>query len=173
MSCYNVGLDLSYSGTGVVIIHDETVETYEFKAGKPNTPFHERAADLWKQLARVMPNPATNEVNIVIEGAAYAAEFNAFTLGELTGAVKVFLYLHGYKYELAAPNVVKKFATGSGNAQKTYVAACVAQKWGFVHKSNNVSDAYVLAKIAEIGITAAEQICQEMTKSKTKKGKVK
>jgi crossover junction endodeoxyribonuclease RuvC len=145
-----VGIDPSYSSTGVVILDGDTTHVHTFKAGKPDHPFHERIHDLWKQISRVLPEASKCE--ICIEGAAYAAEFNAFMLGELSGALKYCLYSNGYKYNVVQPTVVKKFATGKGNAQKHFVAAHVAQKWGFVHSSNDAVDAFVLAKIAEAGI---------------------
>ena len=170
---YNVGLDLSYSGTGVVILGDAEPRTYEFAAGKAHLPVHERVIDLWKQLKRVLPSPEDYDVHIIIEGAAYGAEFNAFILGELNGGIKTLLFTEGFKYELAQPTTVKKYATGAGNAQKTFVAGCVAKKWGFVHSSNNVTDAYVMAKIAEAGLQAVEEELAAQTKAKAKKGKVK
>lgn len=170
---YNVGLDLSYSGTGVVILGDAEPKAYEFAAGKAHLPVHERVIDLWKQLKRVLPSPDEFDVHIIIEGAAYGAEFNAFILGELNGGIKTLLFTEGFKYELAQPTVVKKYATDSGNAQKTYVAGCVAKKWGFIHPSNNVTDAYVMAKIAEAGLSNVEAELEAQKKAKAKKGRVK
>jgi crossover junction endodeoxyribonuclease RuvC len=147
----HVGLDLSYSSTGVVILEAGSQSYFAFKAGKPDLPFHERAIDLWKQLTHVLP-PA-EQCSVYIEGAAYAAEFGAFMAGELAGAIKVLLAMNGYRYTIVSPNQLKKFATGSGNAQKHYVAAHVMKKWEFTHKSNDVVDAYVLAKMSEDGWT--------------------
>lgn len=161
---YYVGIDPSYSSTGIVILHGEDIVAHAFKAGKPEHPFHERIHDLWKQIKRVLPEP--EKCIISIEGAAYAAEFNAFMLGELSGALKYCMYTNGYKYDVVQPTVVKKFATGAGNAQKHYVAAYVAQKWNFVHPSNDVVDAFVLAKISEGGKEALAQI---ETKKKPRK----
>lgn len=164
---FSIGLDLSYSGTGVVILYGNNVAAYEFKAGKPKMLTDERILNLWAQLEHVLPTDKPN-CNIVIEGAAYAAEFNAFMLGELNGGLKVLLNLHGYKYKTVSPGTLKKYATGSGTAQKTFVAACVAQKWNFVHASNNVTDAYVLAKIAEEGV---ESVGEKLNKHKSKSKK--
>ena len=168
---YFVGLDLSYTGTGVVILSSEgATSAYEFSAGKAGWNVEDRALDLWKQIKRVLPGAKENKVSIVIEGAAYGAEFNAFMLGELNGGIKVLLHTSGYSYELVAPTLLKKYATGSGSAQKTFVAAHIAKKWDFMHKSNNVTDAYVLAKIAEMGVDKVEELCYTK-KSKAKKPK--
>lgn len=160
-SNYYIGLDLSYSGTGVVVLKDESnvpFSTHEFAAGKSNYPLVDRAVDLWKQIKRVLPEQnEESKVSIAIEGASFGSEFNAFMLGELNGAIKLMLHLDGYTFALVPPTVLKKYATGSGNAQKTFVAAHIAKKWDFMHKSNNVTDAYVLAKIMQVGLSTVEK----------------
>lgn len=167
---YYVGIDPSYSGTGIVVLGGEQIVAHAFKAGKPDHPFHERVHDLWKQISRVLPKP--EDCRICMEGAAYAAEFNAFMLGELSGALKYCMYVNGYKYEIAQPTVVKKYATGAGNAQKHFVAAHVAKKWGFTHSSNDVTDAFVLAKIAEEGgPKAVDTILKAQTTNKKTKAR--
>lgn len=146
---YFVGIDQSYSSTGVVILGGPEPVVGAFRAGKPGHPFHERVHDLWKQISRVLPPP--DECIICMEGAAFAAEFNTFMLGELSGALRYLMYINGYEYMLAQPTVVKKYATGSGNAQKSDMAIGVAKKWGYYNKCNDIIDAYAMAKIAEAG----------------------
>lgn len=142
-----VGLDLSYSSTGAVIIDESGgVAHFAFKAGTPKDSFTQRIEKLWQQLARVLPKPDT--ACVVLEGAAYAAEFKAFELGELTGAIKVKLADAGYSFDVVAPSSLKKFVTGKGNANKSFVAVHVAKKWGFVHPCNDIVDAYALAQYA-------------------------
>lgn len=148
---YYVGIDQSYSSTGLVILDRDTdvVRSYAIKAGKPTWPFHERLTELWHQIS--MQLPEAEETIICMEGAAFGAEFNVFMLGELSGALKYCMATAGYKYFIVAPTVLKKYATGSGNATKPYVAAYVRSKWRFDSSSNDIVDAYVLAKIAELG----------------------
>lgn len=147
MSKVYVGIDLSYSSTGVACIHDGKVDGVALKAGKPSQEFDERMADLWGKLRKVLPHP--DSAIITIEGAAYAADFGAFKLGELSGAVRTLLSTNGYRYNIVAPTQLKKYATGKGNAPKEFVAAKVAKQWGFLHPSNDVVDAFVLAKISQ------------------------
>lgn len=167
---YFIGLDLSYSGTGVVVLEDENskpTHAFEFKAGKPDYPFTDRINDLWKQVKRCIPEiDVDTNITIAIEGASYGSEFNAFMLGELNGAIKYILKSAGYNYILVPPTLLKKFATGSGNAQKTFVAAHVAKKWDFMHASNNVTDAYVLAKIAQTGLANVEELLSSKKKKR-------
>lgn len=140
-----VGLDLSYSSTGAVKIDGDNVEVAAFKAGTPKDSFEKRVKELWLKISRFLPQPG--DCLIGIEGAAFAAEFNAFRLGELSGAMRVYLTEAGYSYTLVQPTVLKKFATGKGNSAKTYVAAQVMRKWGFSNPCDDIVDAYVLAKI--------------------------
>ncbi|MBU8720507.1 crossover junction endodeoxyribonuclease RuvC [Bacillus spizizenii] len=46
------------------------------------------------------------------------------------------------------PSVVKKFATGKGNAKKEHMVMPIYKHWGYEHKSDNVLDAYVLCQIS-------------------------
>lgn len=146
---YFVGIDQSFSGTGVVSIKgsDMTTEVARcFKAGKPKEPFHVRANDLIVKLKEVLPKPENTIV--FMEGAAYAAEFNAFILGELSGAIKMFLFQNGYAYDIVQPTTLKKFATGNGRANKAMVIKAVAENWGFKSTNDNICDAYALARMA-------------------------
>ena len=144
-----IGIDLSYSSTGVVMLQGDGQQCAAFKAGKPKDSFENRVKELWSKMEKFLPPPGV--ASIAIEGAAYAAEFNAFRLGELSGAIKVYLTEAGYSYKIVPPTVLKKFATGKGNAPKTYVAAQVARKWGFTNPCDDIVDAYVLARIIREG----------------------
>ena len=54
----------------------------------------------------------------------------------------------GQAWNAVPPTVVKKFATGKGNAPKDQVTMHVHKAWGFEVPDNNVVDAYVLAQMA-------------------------
>ncbi|WP_121605327.1 crossover junction endodeoxyribonuclease RuvC [Virgibacillus sp. Bac332] len=51
-----------------------------------------------------------------------------------------------YKYTDVAPSALKKFVTGKGNASKDIMMRDVFKKWGFENNSNNICDAYALAR---------------------------
>lgn len=163
-----VGLDLSYSGTGVVVISptNEAIG-FEFKAGNATMSFPERATSLVNQIFSVIPN--SNDCIVYEEGAAYSAEFNAFMLGELAGVINYELGKRGYAVTLVPPTTLKKYATGSGVAQKHYVAAHVAKKWGFISPSNNITDAFVLAQMAHDGWHPEEKVKKSRKKKKSPK----
>lgn len=57
-------------------------------------------------------------VYILIEDYAFAAKGRVFNIAENCGLLKYMLYKEGYKFSTVAPSVIKKYATGKGNANK-------------------------------------------------------
>lgn len=147
---YFVGIDPSFSSTGVVILDREgnTVYAAAHAAGKPNMPFYERLEILLDKIDAAMVQLSTDKVFVVMEGAAFASEFNVFKLGKLSGVLEYYLGTSNYQYSLVAPTFAKKVATGKGAASKNEVIAGVRMKWGFESSSSDINDAYVMAQIA-------------------------
>jgi len=98
---------------------------------------------------------------ICIEGFPYATQ-RAMFAGGLHHGIRNALWKRGIRYYEVAPNSVKKFVdvTGwigeSGNKRrlkdkekKKAVMDAVKKHYGFVHSSDNVVDAYILAQIAK------------------------
>lgn len=59
------------------------------------------------------------------------------------------LFVHGFKFYDVAPNALKRFATGNGSVKKEVMVAPIYRRWGYTNISDNITDAFVLAKIAE------------------------
>lgn len=60
-----------------------------------------------------------NDVKLVfMEGYAYAASGNTYTIGEATGILKYKLWKAGIELVIMQPSEIKKIATGKGNANK-------------------------------------------------------
>lgn len=55
----------------------------------------------------------------VLEDYAFSATGRVFHIGEHTGILKYLLHRNGYTIRAVPPTVVKKFATGKGNADKS------------------------------------------------------
>src|SRR5699024_9229979 len=89
-----------------------------------------------------------------VEGFSYGSRGRgvSFQFG-LGHALRIELYKNNFNYLIVTPSQVKKYATGKGNTSKDNMILPIFKKWGFEHDSDNVRDAFVLAKIAE-GIRA-------------------
>lgn len=94
-----------------------------------------------EQTSRIRPDDV-----VILEGFGYASK-QGFLLGGIGWGVRMRLEELGLKYVDVAPTQLKKFATGSGRADKRKLAVEVSKRWGFFHESDNVTDAYVLAQI--------------------------
>ena len=55
---------------------------------------------------------------VYLEGYAYGARGQVFNIGENTGLLKHKIWNAGYDYDVIQPSMIKKFATGKGNANK-------------------------------------------------------
>lgn len=99
---------------------------------------------------------------IVIEGFGFATQ-QGIQLGGIGWGVRMSLTRRGHKYYEVAPSAVKKFVgvtgwTGevgnkkrlTGPQKKKEVMKAVQDHYGFMHKSDNVVDAYILAQIARL-----------------------
>lgn len=97
---------------------------------------------------------------VVIEGFGFATQ-RGIQLGGIGWGIRMSLTRRGIKYIDVAPNALKKFVnvtgwTGEkgskvklkGKENKQAVMNAVYKHFGFIHKSDNVCDAYVLAQIA-------------------------
>ncbi|KAA0547556.1 hypothetical protein FZW96_11960 [Bacillus sp. BGMRC 2118] len=84
---------------------------------------------------------------IVIEGFGYASQ-QAVQLGGIGWGIRTGLARRGHSYIEASPSQLKKFASGKGNMKKDELAVHIYKNYGFEHSSDNVRDAYVLARIA-------------------------
>lgn len=85
----------------------------------------------------------------VIEGYAYANKFTLSTLIEIGINLRLSLYQRKIPCYICPPTTLKRYATGKGNSKKPEVAAGVLSKWGYSSPSDDVVDAFVLAKIAQ------------------------
>lgn len=97
---------------------------------------------------------------IVIEDAAPGTQ-KGITTGMIHGGLRTMVARKGLSFNVVSPLSVKKFVGVSGwtgevgskrrlkdKEQKAAIEAAVLEHWGYSHKSDNVVDAYVIARIA-------------------------
>lgn len=99
--------------------------------------------------------------HVAIEGFGFASQ-TGFLLGGIGWGIRMALDAARIKYLEVAPPQLKKFTGAGGNAAKEQVAVEAFKLWGVQYKSNNVTDAYVLAQIARAMYEPVRLIkCQE------------
>ena len=153
-----IGLDLSLTATGLVIIkaypnvhtdpilYNETIEDQiliESSAKEETTP---RIIKINDRITKIIVKHKPNLV--VMEGPAFGVQKSSsiFTLGELAGLVKVTMYTMEQRFMVIPPAVLKKWVTGKGNAKKDLMLLKVYKKFGVEFDDDNLCDAYALAK---------------------------
>ncbi|NOU95611.1 hypothetical protein GC093_20605 [Paenibacillus sp. LMG 31456] len=140
-----VGLDPS-TKTGLVVLDEdgEVWDAREIEVGLYGRDPSARHMRLLVQTIIGLTNPSDR---VAIEGFGFASQAG-FLLGGIGWGIRMSLYERKTSMIEVAPSALKKFTGAGGNAGKEAVAVEVFKRWGFQHKSNNVTDAYVLAQIA-------------------------
>lgn len=143
-----MGLDPSLTSTGVAIIRpplqegDESVFTtvIKTKAGEDITKRIDYIAGEIIELV-LLHRPTL----ICIEGLAFGARGRSmFDLAGLHHVIRRDLMRH--RVEVVAPQALKKFVTGKGNAKKDQMKLSVYKHWSVEFLTTDETDAYALAQ---------------------------
>ncbi|MCM3598986.1 hypothetical protein M4D55_24935 [Metabacillus idriensis] len=150
-----IGIDPS-TKTGFVALDEQEIVLREKELTGVGSVDPKRMTTL---IDEVVSHLRPNDV-ICIEGFPYSTQ-KAMFAGGLHHGIRNELYKRGLTYYEVAPNAVKKFVgvtgwTGekgnktrlTGPQKKRVVMKAVYELFGYEHKSDNVVDAYILAKIA-------------------------
>lgn len=79
---------------------------------------------------------------VVLEGYSFGSKGRAtFSLGELGGVVRLALHRAGIPYVDVAPQTLKKYATGKGNAPGQAVLVEAVKRLGYEGADDNAADA--------------------------------
>ena len=144
----SLGLDLSLTGTGVVKLSDGKLISQNLIKSKPTS----NNLDELKRLSYIRDSIDISGVDVaVIEGLAFSVR-NSTALVQLSGLnylVREMLHKNKIPFIIVAPTSLKKFATNKGNCQKDEVMLACYKRWHVTFKDNNISDAYILARIGE------------------------
>ena len=146
-NCF-IGLDLSLTDSGVVCLRDGDIAIHNIKT-KPDEFSNsllraEKIADgVFGYVSEYKPNFIVVEDYFV--GRNSKAVINLCELGTL---VRYKLLKGGFPFRTIAPNQLKKFCLGKGNAGKELILKGIYKKWGIDVDNNNTADAVVLAYVA-------------------------
>ena len=143
-----LGLDISISGTGLVLLKDDYSIQNKTRLHVPHCGV-ERLYHLKNLLVDFL-----NGIDITfacLESPSYQSEKGQlFQLGEWTGIVKLQLFNHGICFISAAPSQLKKYIFGKfeKGSKKELVILDIYKKYGVEIRDNDIADAYVLSRIA-------------------------
>lgn len=156
-----MGIDLSLTGTGILIIDDngtviikqlvKTLNKEKILGTKPIQYIDILPEDRIIKILNVVKNLCeTNKPNIIyIEGLSFGSQGRSvLELGGLHYCIKVYLKTENYNYKTIPPKTLKKKITGNGNANKETMILKVFKKYGEEFSDNNLCDAYCLARCA-------------------------
>ena len=155
-----IGIDQSLTGTGVIVLINGHVYKHTTITTNSSENLIDRVGLIRKRINSIVNQVAKlsaddKQVIVAIEGFSFASRGRSvFDIGYLGWRIKEDLRNMEnsklLKYWLdVPPTVVKKFATGKGNAPKELILQQVYKRWDEEFSDNNQADAFVLAKIAE------------------------
>lgn len=148
-----VGLDVSMRATGLVVLNDAGNVVVQRVIGwpaksRPCKTMEQRIryfAEVGNEIRLCLVN-LNEELAVAIEGYSMHGKGDISLAPELGGIVRLGVIQFERIHEVP-PAVLKKFATGKGNATKDIVVKEVLRRWSFNTDDNNVADAYVLARM--------------------------
>ena len=143
---YFVGVDLSLSETGLVVL-DKTFKILqqELIATYPTTNIESRILEIKDRLTKFFNKDSI----IYLEGLSFGSRGQSMLeLAGLHYLIRAHLYQSNFYYKPIPPTTVKKFITGKGNCKKELMLLKVYKKFGIEFNNNNLCDAYSLARLA-------------------------
>jgi crossover junction endodeoxyribonuclease RuvC len=147
----SIGIDLSLTGTGIVILNGGKIIKQQLIKSKPvgDRPTDEiiRLKTIVEEIELIIGENFPDIV--VIENLAFAVrKTTALTqLAGLSFLVRSMLVDYRVPFYMCAPTTLKRFATGKGNSEKDHMILEAFKKYGVDFIDNNIADALFLAKI--------------------------
>lgn len=135
-----VGVDLSLTSTGIAFANGET------RTIKVPADGMARLSSIRSHLMAYVEVFGADLV--VIEGYSYGSPNRAAHLGELGGVIRLALYERRVRYVDVPPAVLKKYATGKGNAGKNEMLTEAVRRLGYTGSSDDEADALWLRAAA-------------------------
>lgn len=139
-----LGLDLSLTSTGYAILHPRGSVTVGRIRSSARGP--QRLAEIRDAVTHLI-RPLAPDL-VAVEGYAFGRPNGMAALGELGGVIRLTLHEHGQAYVDVPPAVVKKYATGRGNASKVEVIIAARSRLAYLGTNDDEADALWLAHIA-------------------------
>ena len=155
-----MGLDLS-TKSGVVVLDQTGAVLHATVATSPKATGLQRCSDIVSQILPALD--AHRPAQVILEGYGFGNANTLVTLVEIGTVVRFFLRQRCYPILLVPPTVLKKFVCGSGAAKKDEMRLHVFKRWGFEHKSDDIVDAFALARFGLAGMACGGGLTQDQT----------
>lgn len=146
METIAIGCDFGLVKSGIVILN----ERYEIESQnliRVKSRGAERLCDIEQAFDQIVRPYRPLDIEVFVEGYAYGAKYQRESLAELGGVMRRYLYLAKLNFWIIPPTSLKLFVTGTGKASKNYMKKCTKEKWDQVFKSDDVCDAYGMARL--------------------------
>lgn len=142
----SVGCDFGLVKSGVVLLNDR-YEIISQNLIRAKSKGAERLCEIEKAFDLVIRPYLAEDIDVFVEGYAYGAKYQRESLAELGGVMRRYLYLAKINFWIIPPTSLKFFVTGTGKASKNYMKKCTKDYWGQTFKSDDVCDAYGMARL--------------------------
>lgn len=140
-----LALDLSLTATGVA--WHQGVDVWRSKPSKKDIPFEiSRLAYFERKVLDHVENYTTDLV--VIESLLQNRANGVAALGMLHGVIRTALHWRDIPVALVPPSSLKKYATGTGNAQKPDMRMALYKRAFLDERDDNIVDAHWLYYMA-------------------------
>lgn len=160
MSRFIVGLDISYTNTGVAVLKDGVYQpdwSFTFPTNVKQGSHVARADLIAKKILKHLDAISSQgEVFVFVEDYAFARLVNREAMGELGGIVKHSLWERNYPWETLPISTIRKIVTGKGNAKKDQVMYSLLKRHDIDINQNDLADAAAVALTGDYVIKARE-----------------
>lgn len=147
-----VGLDLSLTGTGLIIVDSKAnllTEKVIFSNSKDNP--EDRIQQITRSILKELFDYRLDINGVYLEGISYGSQGKGFA--ELSGLFYYTLIrlkedFKSINIEIIPPTSLKKYIAGKGNVKKELVILNVYKKFGVEFDNSDLADAYSLARMS-------------------------
>jgi len=148
-----LGVDPSLSGTGLVILDTEgrVTQQKEISTKKTNSRYdiEERIINIGNDVIefvhRIIPLIQVCYIEDISFGSSGESSVQ---LASLNYYIRIQLLNTHIPFYTISPSQLKKYISGNGQAKKELMLKEVYKRWGVDYNSNNLADAYSLARYA-------------------------
>jgi crossover junction endodeoxyribonuclease RuvC len=146
MSARVIGLDLSLASTGMAVADASGAQAWSLRPPRGKDRGHDRLCWILDAVWQRFWEYSTADGLVVVEGPSYSSVGGQqHERAGLWWMVTHRLWLGGVRYAVVPPAVLKKYATGKGNAGKDEMMLATARRFPDFDGGNDAADALWLA----------------------------